>query len=228
MAMRGGKDAKAMTNGDVLSQTITFLRLPLIVAVVFIHTVLADITMGGFQLAHEGQFPAHDLLRHIISGEIAQTAVPLFFFISGFLFFRRTDFSAAAYGRKLKRRVRTLLVPYVFWNAAEVLKIFLAQTFLPHMISSGSYKPVADYNWSDWLSVFWNFPGSPANFPLWFVRDLMVIILFAPAVCCLVRYGKAAGVAVLGALHIFGMEIVGGGRGNSRPFSSSLSARGSA
>ena len=98
------------SNNDRLSKTIMFLRFPLIVAVVFIHTNLADVMINGRLLVNEGQFPIHDLFRHIITNELARIAVPLFFFISGFLFFYHTDFSMKMYKQKLKKRVRTLLV----------------------------------------------------------------------------------------------------------------------
>lgn len=102
------------SNNDRLSKTIMFLRFPLIVAVVFIHTNLADVMINGRLLVNEGQFPIHDLFRHIITNELARIAVPLFFFISGFLFFYHTDFSMKMYKQKLKKRVRTLLVPICF------------------------------------------------------------------------------------------------------------------
>lgn len=96
------------SNNDRLSKTIMFLRFPLIVAVVFIHTNLADVMINGRLLVNEGQFPIHDLFRHIITNELARIAVPLFFFISGFLFFYHTDFSMKMYKQKLKKRVRTI------------------------------------------------------------------------------------------------------------------------
>ena len=116
------------SNNDRLSKTIMFLRFPLIVAVVFIHTNLADVMINGRLLVNEGQFPIHDLFRHIITNELARIAVPLFFFISGFLFFYHTDFSMKMYKQKLKKRVRTLLVPYLFWNTVVFLIFFMKKS----------------------------------------------------------------------------------------------------
>lgn len=69
-----------LSNDDLLSKTILFLRFPLIVAVVFIHANLADVMIGGVLLVEEGQFPLHDMIFHILSDELARIAVPLFFF----------------------------------------------------------------------------------------------------------------------------------------------------
>ena len=44
-----------------------------------------------------------------------QFAVPLFFIISGFLFFR-TAYTQLDVKRKLYNKVHTLLVPYLLWN----------------------------------------------------------------------------------------------------------------
>lgn len=80
-----------LSNDDVLSKTIMFLRFPLIVAVVFIHTNLTDVMINGTLLADEGQFPVHDVFRHVMTNELARIAVPLFFFIAGFLFFYHSE-----------------------------------------------------------------------------------------------------------------------------------------
>ena len=192
-----------LSNDDVLSKTIMFLRFPLIVAVVFIHTNLTDVIINGTLLVEEGQFPVYDVFRHIVTNELARIAVPLFFFISGFLFFYRSEFSLAVYGMKLKKRVRTLLVPYLFWNIVVLLLFFLTQSFLSSM-TSGRNELISDYSLSDWLNVFWNHrEGMPICYQFWFIRDLMVVILFSPVVYYLIRYSKMLGLIVLSVLWIF-------------------------
>lgn len=65
--------------------------------------------ISGNLMVTEGQFPVYDVFRYIVSEQLATIAIPLFFFISGFLFFYRSDFSLAVYGTKLRKRIRTLL-----------------------------------------------------------------------------------------------------------------------
>ena len=74
-------------NEELQSKTIKFLRFPLIIGIVFIHTNLAEVNIGGQLWAAKGQFPIHDIFRYIVSEELARIAVPLFYFMSGFLFF---------------------------------------------------------------------------------------------------------------------------------------------
>lgn len=182
-----------------------FLRFPLIVAVVFIHTNLTDVMINGTLLVDEGQFPIHDFFRHIITNELARIAVPLFFFISGFLFFYRTDFSMPTYGRKLKKRVGTLLIPYLFWNIVVFLLFLLTQLLLSSL-TSGRNKLISDYDWLDWLNLFWDHrDGMPVCYQFWFIRDLIFVILFSPVIYYFIRYCKVLGVAVLGVLWTFGL-----------------------
>ena len=197
-----------MTNDDAtLSKTILFLRLPLIIAVVFIHTDLEDVMVNGTLLVQKGMYPVYGLLQHVISNELARIAVPLFYFFSGFLFFYRSDFSLKTYGQKLRRRVRTLLVPYVFWNIVVFLLMLCSQLFLSSM-ASGRNKPIADYGWLDWPNLFWaHSNGSPVCAQFWFLRDLMVVIVFTPLLYCLIRYCNAFGVLFLGVLWLFDLWI---------------------
>lgn len=194
-----------LSNDEILSKTILFLRFPLIVAVVFIHCSLTDVMINGILLVSEGQFPIHDTLFHILTNELARIAVPLFFFISGFLFFYHSEFSLTSYKNKLKKRCRTLLVPYVFWNVAVLFLIFLTQLFLSSM-TSGRKALIADYTLTDWLNVFWNAEeGFPMCYQFWFIRDLMVVVLCSPMVYALVRYGRALSVFIMGILWMFGL-----------------------
>lgn len=76
-----------MTDEEVLSKTITFLRFPLIVAVVFIHIEMTNVVINGNLLVEKGEFLVYDLLFHVLSKKVTDIAVPLFFFMAGFLFF---------------------------------------------------------------------------------------------------------------------------------------------
>lgn len=191
-------------NNMTLSKTIMFLRFPLIVAVVFIHTILISSDESG-------QYPTYRLIRYVISEEFARIAVPLFFFFSGFLFFYNSDFSIGTYFSKLKKRARTLLVPYIFWNIVVLLLFLLTQIFLASL-TSGKNKLIADYNWLDYLNIFWNNKdGYPICYQFWFIRDLMVVVLLSPLVYYFVKYCKIFGIVLLGTLWIFDFwfDIVG-------------------
>ncbi len=192
--------------------------------VVVIHADLLEAVMNGVNWIEPGRYPVFELVSHIISGNVARICVPLFFFISGFLFFSRADFAEVKYLPdtsffigKFRRRIHTLLIPYIFWNIAAFAIIIAEHLFLQDMMR-GNDKPLGDYTFIDWLGIFWdNKVGVPANQPLWFMRDLMVINLFSPLIFVLIRRLRALPVVVLGILwtlniwfdYTVGISVVG-------------------
>lgn len=192
-------------NDTILSKAITFLRFPLIVAVVFIHSDFNDLMVNGTLLVSAGQFPIYDSAYHLVSNELARIAVPLFFFISGFLFFYHSDFSKKTYVAKLKKRSKTLLIPYVFWNLL-VASLLLAVQLLFPSITSGRTGRLIDNSWLDWLGLLWTYrDGYPVCFQLWFIRDLIVVVLFSPIIYYLLKYCKVLGIIALGSLWLSGL-----------------------
>lgn len=200
------------TNEMLQSKTIAFLRFPLIVGVVLIHSTLADVVINGTLMVDVAAYPFFRSFSYLFSEVFSRIAVPLFFFISGFLFFHRPDgFDGRTYAQKLKKRARTILVPYVCWNLLVILFYLFAESLFPELLS-GRNKPVAGYSVADWFWAFWNTqhinPGVggayPINYPLWFIRDLMVVMLFSPLVYFVVKRMKHYAVIVLGLLWVTG------------------------
>ena len=201
-------------NYTLLSKTIIFLRFPLIIAVVFIHSNLNDMIINGTVLTCEKVFPIYDILSHIVNIEISSIAVPLFFFISGFLFFFQLDnYTTKDYIKKIKKRFRTLLIPYLFWNIVVLLFNLFAQSFMTSMLS-GKNKLIIDYNVTDWLNIFWNHisnPGTPISPQFWFIRDLIIVVLFTPLIYYFIKYIKIYGIIFLGLLWTFDLwfDVIG-------------------
>jgi hypothetical protein len=93
----------------------------------------------------------------------------------------------------LRKRSKTLLVPYVIWISAWLLGYFLLyKTQLAAILHLGS-EGLIQYTPRNILAAYWCFHGS-ANaqmFPLvgqfWFIRDLMVIIILSPVIWFLLK-----------------------------------------
>ncbi len=157
---------------------ITWLRFPLMVAVVCIHAHIGEYSI----INAEHSYSLIGGVQYFFSQIIARTAVPLFFMFSGYLFFYKVEtFDGATYWTKIKKRIQTLLVPYFIWNLLYIL-FFLCIQLVFNMQSKPEYTVIADYSFKDWLLAFWNYhnTGMPYNFALWFIRDLFIITLFTP------------------------------------------------
>lgn len=190
-----------MTNEELQSKTIAFLRFPLIVGVVLIHSHIKEVIVDGVDLMVEADFPVYTVVSNLLSEVFARTAVPLFFFISGFLFFYRSMFTMSVYLDKLRKRARTILFPYIFWNLVVIVFLLLGQTLIPFSFS-GNNRFIVDYTWRDWLDAFWAKDTMPIAYQLWFIRDLMVVMVLSPIVYVLVRYLRQYAVILLGMLWI--------------------------
>ena len=135
------------------SKTISFARFPLIALVAFIHSYIMMPYHGSSVTALE--VPMFYNIEFLISEIIACIAVPLFFLISGFLFFYRlSDFTCKLYITKLKKRFKTLFIPYVFWSLAAIMVTCVVQLVVPSLISDEA-KGVLSWSPNDWLTAIW-------------------------------------------------------------------------
>ena len=112
------------------------------------------------------------------------------------------------YVEKLRRRVGTLLIPYICWNILYALHISWPGI---HPLLNGT-RDLGDWwerlqNLGGW-HIFWdcrktglNFP-CPILVPLWFIRNLMILVLAAPLIQWLIKKLRWGGVVVLLGLWI--------------------------
>jgi fucose 4-O-acetylase-like acetyltransferase len=160
-----------------LSKRIVSLRFLLIVFVVFIHNNPTKVNFADGTEVYEIPFYV-DIVRHLISGIVARIAVPLFFLISGFLLYAKES----AFIPVIKKKSRTILLPYLMWNVLAVVFYFTAQ-------SVSVTKPwfatliVRNFNVPDWIGVFtgkagiFAATGHPLVYQFWFLRDLFILNL---------------------------------------------------
>lgn len=149
-----------------------------------------------------------------LSGGIFCSALPIFFLISGYYFFSKLEgWDWKQYRIKCKKRIKSLLIPYVLWNIAVIFFVILeaaASGMLHHNTDSLSllWEEFADRGWGRML---WDSNGlganSPINLPLWFVRDLMVLVLFSPVIFVIAKNLKFVGVMILIAFYLLGIEL---------------------
>lgn len=123
---------------------------------------------------------------------LTRIAVPFFFVCSGYFLAKHLgttkDWLAA-----VRRRVRTLLVPFFIWTIIEILLLPLAISLFGDIFSA---RPIGSsalqfLNKYDWLypceKLFYKTPITP----LWYLRCLFIFVLVAPAISWFLgRFGK--------------------------------------
>ena len=193
----------AIHDSDILSR----LRFPLAVVVVFIHSYGPAISKAALAQPFTSQW-GYEVLRVAFSHSLGDFAVPMFFLIAGFFFFLSMQrWNWRLYGQKMRRRVSTLLIPYLVWNILYVLHTTWP-TLAPALIQG---------DWSGWLArlnrmggwhMLWdsrtmpNGVTTPVLVPTWFLRDLIVLDIMAPLLYCLIRRMRWVLVAVVSVLAI--------------------------
>ena len=159
--------------------TFSQLRLPLIVLITFAHSYSG--VRAGWSM-WDGGWDTYEVLKLVVSETLVKVAMPTFFVMSGYLFFVNvTEWNAKTYWNKLRRRVKTLLIPYIIWNSAMAVKL-------------KSFS----------LSIF----IEPANMPLWFLRDLMIVSLLTPIIYIGVRKLGYWIFAILLPIYLTGLYAV--------------------
>ena len=158
------------------------LRLPLIVLVTYAHSYGA--VAEDYHLL-TSDWNTYEFLKLLVSQTLVKVAVPVFFILSGYLFFANVkEWNLQVYRRKLLRRVRTLLVPYLFWNMLMAVKLspnlhsFNPSLFWNYIVNAGCQI--------DWFGNE-HLLTAPVNMPLWFLRDLMVVSVLTPIIYVAVR-----------------------------------------
>lgn len=187
-----------MNNGKGVSQyeVIRQLRFPMIVLVTFAHSY-GKVEEGFSLLASE--WNTYEFLKLLVSQTLVKVAVPVFFIMSGYLFFANVDkWDVVTYKKKILRRIKTLLLPYLIWNLLMAVKL---KTFSMNMFWA-FWNPAGKQ--IDWFGNE-QLMTAPANMPLWFLRDLMVVSLLTPIIYILVRRLGYWLMAVLTVLYLSGV-----------------------
>lgn len=128
--------------------------------------------------------------------------IPCFMMISGYLFFR--DFSWEKLPGKWKRRIKTLVIPYLLWNTIYYAGYFAASQI--ELLRPVINRPAMVFTPELFLDAVIHFTYNPV---FWFMYQLILLVLLAPwhylilkrkwtgiPYLCLLWYGIVKGTAL--------------------------------
>lgn len=126
---------------------------------------------------------------------ICTAAVPTFFLLSGYLFFRNAE-SVSDIVQKQKKRIKSLLMPFLAWSAFYYVLYSAVAVIVPGFLQSnvdlsplGILKGIIFYEYA---------------FPLWYMFQLCVFVLLTPAILLVLR-SKAASIILLATAAVMGI-----------------------
>jgi fucose 4-O-acetylase-like acetyltransferase len=127
-----------------------------------------------------------DLVMTVWHGGPRTIAVECFLALSGYLFFRTYHPTWKGYRGKIARRLVSLLIPYAVW-------VTLGGIYEAYKAGRMDFGLVLD-----WVGITSMYPSIVS---LWFIRDLFVLCLIAPAIYAVLRRAPI-GLAFLGVLGV--------------------------
>ncbi len=157
-----------------LSEKFKILSLFSIVLVIYIHMYYT-----------EGEsYKTLSFIEGLIGGSIGKIAVPLFYFISGYLFFLKAEKGITAILAKMRKRIKTLLVPYLLANTLTFI-FYVILNILTQIIPP--LDKVVNFKVLSWMhlnivEILHHIYCGPIAFQLWFVRDLILIVIISPLI----------------------------------------------
>lgn len=188
-----------------LSDKLRVLSLISIIFVLYIHSRFQPNEIMGMAY--------YDKIQLFTSEMIGRCAVPLFYLISGYLFFMKVPDGVKSIGRKIRKRIKSLLIPY-FIGCVFFVIFYSFIALLPwtsNLInSSSSIMPLFQKTYSIILiSIFYDGgTGYPCAFQLWFLRDLILIVATSPLWYLCLKHLKWGFVAVVFVLTYFDVPHV--------------------
>ena len=109
----------------------------------------------------------------------------ILFLLSGYLFFHQKDSNTQQnwilkiWPQKLKKRVKTLLIPYILWCLIALI--------YNHFVKNIEFP----CDLLDFLRQFWNAAdGHPIGKAVWYIKSLIIFSVFAPLYYYFIKYLK--------------------------------------
>lgn len=190
-----------------ISQSIDFLRFPLACMVVNLHLMGSYTNWTPYNYEDFCRFTVYDHLS-ACTNILFQTAVPIFFFISGYLFTNAYTFN---FKKKILKKTRNILFPFLVWNAIAYLLFVITK-----LLGIGLHGKDIENLYHVFSPLFIlkclvgdfskGFPCSPMDEPLWFIRDLYVLFLLSPFFLFIIKKIGRSFICLLVALFVLNVK----------------------
>lgn len=189
-----------------ISKSIDFLRFPLAIAVVFLHLPGKYTNWSEWSWHSWANFSGCDILS-LSTNVLFQVAVPIFFFISGYLF----SYSYSGGGAKLFiKKTKSLLLPYLIWNLIALL-LLVSIKMMGVLIHGNDIEPIIEMLKPS--NLFYAFcgnfsqgsPYAPIDSPLWFIRNLYFFFLMSPILLYVIKKTNGIIVGCLFLIYILNL-----------------------
>lgn len=177
---------------------VCFVAFLLSLMVVMIHGYNADMFLE--LPAREPMEKAVWGLQHFFAEVIGPAAVPGFFMISSYQFYRSCSFKDI--GPKMERRIGTVLLPYIIWNFFYYLG-YAAAGRIP-FLAGFSDKTAVELNILEAADAVLHFTYNPV---FWYMYQLIFLIALSPVIYLVMKNRYTGFLAVAAELYCIKKQI---------------------
>lgn len=180
---------------DLFSHKVTKVSFVLMLLVVFIHSYNLGYSKYPEKATEDTLHNLNIFIQFSLCRGFTRVAVPLFFIISGYFFFLTYKNTLSSYTAKLKSRIKSLAIPFLFWSILMFLLFYVAQSisFTKSYFADESTL-VTNLNA---MGVLQKVFIMPIPYQLWFIRDLFLLVLISPLIYLLTSKTKGFWIIVL-------------------------------
>ena len=163
------------------------------ILVIWVHSYNAVLFLGKTTIAYRV-----DMLERFWGDTVAQIAVPGFFLISSYLFFR--GFTMEKLWVKWNSRIRSILIPYIMWNLLYYLGYVIGSRipFISRVIGKGRIP----FNFQEAAQAVLHYSY---NYVFWYLNQLLLLVLLAPVIYMAVRKKEIGMFLLAGILAVIYM-----------------------
>jgi succinoglycan biosynthesis protein ExoH len=179
-------------NADI-SCRISILRFLMIFCIVVLHTPEYE-AVGG---ANSELF---DLIHALFQNAIFRSPVPVLTFISGYLLFK-SDLDKKPW-KLAHKKFKSVVIPFLVFNLSFLFVGYIAKLFFGSSIK----YPLMPFDPWIWANAAFGLTDSPFNYPLNFLRDLIVVLALAPLFGWLIRSTPIRGLIAVGLIFLTNMD----------------------
>jgi succinoglycan biosynthesis protein ExoH len=175
-----------MKMNRVVSQRIALLRTLMIFGVVLLHTP-GRVTVDALDFSN-----VFHVVRAFFQEGVFRVGVPVLSLISGYLLFG-ANLDQSPF-ELYKKKTKTLVVPFIAFNIGLAAAVYGFQFLTGHTL----WRNLATLSRIDVLDSLFAITASPIDYPLYFLRDMIVVVILSPLIGKLLRHAP-----IMGGIFIF-------------------------
>lgn len=168
---------------------VSWMMFVFSIFVIWVHSYNVELFAGGLS---GSSWETAAKIEDFVSVGLGQLAVPGFFLISSYLFFR--TYTPSVLLKKWKGRLQSIVIPYVVWNSLYYLGYMLAAR-IP-LVQEVVGKDAVPFTLTAYFDAVFHYSFAPI---FWYLYQLILLILLSPVIYLLVKR-KITGLVYLAAL----------------------------